>query len=253
MVEVKAGQWWTDKGSVAERHRILVRGLTRTGMVIVEWSDGKVSTLDLDYFLKFKEHLPECTSFDWVPEVYPQYRETFQPEEFAFVRLNDKNTFTYVKKDGSELPKDNMGCAWNHINDRPKITEAEALARIVKPEPKVEYPIYWTTTDTGRFAYYLQTSATHGRCVFLDGRLDHEYHMSPRETNCRTRLTEEQAKALIKKPEPKTRTVKVHTVAYGLDKLKFVSKVLDTELDGVKRDWRVLTILKTEEFEVPCE
>ena len=121
MVEVKAGQWWTDRGSVAERHRILVRGLTSGGTrVICEASGDRAYTLDLGYFLKFKEHLPECTSFEWVPE-------------------------------------------------------------------------------------------------------------------------------------PKTRTVKVHTVAYGLDKLKFVSKVLDTGLDGVKRDWQVLTILKTEEFEVPCE
>lgn len=193
MVEVKAGQWWTDKGSVAERHRILVRGLTRTGKVIVEWNDGKVSTLDLDYFLEYKEHLPECTSFEWVPEVYPQYRETYMPNVWAFVRLDTPSRYTYVRLDGTEDAQQLYSPAHHHISERAKLTEAEALARIVKPEPK------------------------------------------------------------IVKPKPKTRTVKVHTVAYGTYKLNFVSMVLDTELDGVKRDWEVLTILKTEEFEVPCE
>lgn len=252
MVEVKAGQWWTDKGSVAERHRLRICGLTWDGKrVIVEWNDGKVSTLDLDYFLKFKEHLPECTSFEWVPEVYPQYRETYQPEEFAFVRLDSPTQYTYVRRDGSELPKDNMGYAWNHISERNKLTEAEALAKIMKPE--VKYPIYWTTINPDEFAYLEQVDAENVRTVRKDGTANRAGAASRHEYDRRTRLTEEQAKALIKKPEPKTRTVKVHTVAYGLDKLKFVSKVLDTELDGVKRDWQVLTILKTEEFEVPCE
>lgn len=120
MVEVKAGQWWTEKGYTDKCHRLVVLGFTSKGDVVCEWNGSNASSLRLEYFLKFKEHLPDCTGWDWVPK-------------------------------------------------------------------------------------------------------------------------------------PETRTVKVHTVAYGLDKLKFVSKVLDTELDGVKRDWHVVTILKTEEFEVPCE
>lgn len=254
MVEVKAGQWWTDKGSVAERHRILVRGLTSGGKrVICEASDERVYTLDLEYFFKYKEHLPECTSFEWVPEVYPQYRVSFQPEKFAFVRLNDKHTFTYVRLDGKEDPPCGYGYAWGTINERTKFTEAEALARIVKPEPKVEYPIYWTTMNPDEYAYLEQVDAENVRTVRKDGTPNRPGKASHREYAQRTRLTEEQAEALIQKPKPKIRTVKVHTVAYGLDKLKFVSKVLDTELDGVKRDWHVVTILKTEEFEVPCE
>lgn len=140
MVEVKAGQWWTDKGSVAERHRLRIWGLTRTEKVVCEWSDGTVSTLGMGYFLQFKEHLPECTSFEWVPEVYPQYRETYVPNVRAFVRLDSPTQYTYVRLNGKEDPQQNFNAGWSNVNDRPKLTEAEALAKIVKPEPKVEYP-----------------------------------------------------------------------------------------------------------------
>ena len=136
MVEVKAGQWWTDKGSVAGRHRLRIWGLTRTEKVVCELSDGTVSTLGMDYFLKFKEHLPECTSFEWVPEVYPQYRETYMPNVWAFVRLDSPTQHAYVRLDGKEDPQQNFNAGWSNVNDRIKLTEAEALARIVKPEPK---------------------------------------------------------------------------------------------------------------------
>lgn len=59
-------------------------------------------------------------------------------------------------------------------------------------------------------------------------------------------------------PEPaksKTRTVKVHTVMYGISQQlgRNVMSVLDTELAGFKRDWKYVQVLKTEEYEVPCE
>lgn len=189
MSEVKAGQWWTDKGSVAGRHRILVLGVTRTLNVVVEYPNGSSSNLPMDYFQKYKEHLPECTGWDWEPEAYPQYRESYMPNVWAFVRLDSPAQYTYVRLDGTEDPNQEHRPGWDHINGRPKLTEAEALAKIVKPEPA----------------------------------------------------------------KPKTKTIKVHTVAYGYDKLKFVSKVLDTELDGVERDWKFIQVLKTEEYEVPCE
>lgn len=182
MLEVKAGQWWAEKGATAKDERILVRGITSTGQVICEWKGGVASSLRMDYFLQYKEHLPECTGWDWEPEVYPQYRETYEPDEFAFVRLDSPTQFTYVRKDGTEDPPDRHQYALEQINKRTKLTEAEALARIVK-----------------------------------------------------------------------TRTIKVHTVAYGYDKLRFVSNVLDTELGGVKRDWEVVQVLRTEEYEVSCE
>lgn len=182
MLEVKAGQWWTDKESVAARHRIFVLGVTRTFNVVVEYHDGSSNNLPMEYFLKYKEHLPECTGWDWEPVAYPQYRESYMPNVWAFVRLDSPTQYTNVRLDGKEDPKQEHHPSWDHVNKRTRLTEAEALAKIVK-----------------------------------------------------------------------TRTVKVHTVAYGYDKLKFVSNVLDSELDGVKRDWKYIQILKTEEYEVPCE
>lgn len=125
MSEVKAGQWWTEKGSTNKKDRILVRGTTSAGKVICEWADGDASSTPLDYFLKYKDLLPECTGWDW------------------------------------------------------------------EPEPA----------------------------------------------------------------RPKTRTVKVHTVMYGISPQlgRNVMSVLDTELAGFKRDWKYVQVLKTEEYEVPCE
>ena len=254
MVEVKAGQWWTEKGSVAERHRILVRGLTSGGKrVICEASDGTVSTLGMEYFQKFKEHLPECTSFEWVPEVYPQYRETLDPTSFAFVRLDNPSQYTMVWLNGTEAETVSIGHLVSIITKRTKLTEAEALARIVKPE--VKYPIYWTTVDPDEYAYLEQVDAGNVRTVKKDGTPNRPGKASHREYAQRTRLTEEQAKALIKKPEPALRKITLTTYVYGdtlpLEYVGFC--ITPDEVPEILRSWKYGRILKTEEFEVPCE
>lgn len=190
MLEVKAGQWWTEKGHFGRQYIVVVLVVSRAGKVFYEFHDGVVATSNKEFFFKNKEYLPECTGWDWEPAVYPQYRESYMPNVWAFVRLDSPTQYTYVRLDGTDDPSQEHRPGWDHINERTKLTEAEALAKIVKPEPA----------------------------------------------------------------KPKTRTVRVHTVAYGYyDKLKFVGNILDTELAGLKRDCKTVQVLKTEEYEVPCE
>ena len=182
MLKIEGGQWWTEKGVLDKTRRILVQGFSRQGRVICELHNGDASSMPTDFFLRCMEPIPECTGWDWMPAAYPQYRESYMPNVWAFVRLDSPTQYTYVRLDGTEDPSQDRRSGWDHINRRSRLTEAEALARIVE-----------------------------------------------------------------------TKTIKVHTVAYGYDKLKFVSNVLDTELDGVKRDWKYIQVLKTEEYEVPHE
>lgn len=135
MSEVKAGQWWTDRGSVAGRHRLLVLGVTRTFNVVIEYHDGSSNNLPMSYFLQYKEHLLECTGWDWEPEAYPQYRETECRNVFAFFRLDSPTQYTSVDIDGTESTVSDMPLLYEIVMNRTKLTEAEALARIVKPEP----------------------------------------------------------------------------------------------------------------------
>lgn len=253
MVEVKAGQWWTEKGYTDKCHRLVVLGFTSKGDVVCEWNGSNASSLRLEYFLKFKERLPDCTSFEWVPEVYPQYRETYIPNVWAFVRLDSPSRYTYVRLDGKEDAQQLYGPAHHHISERTMLTEAEALARIVKPEPK--YPIYWTTMNPDEYAYLEQVDAENVRAVKKDGTPNRPGKASHHEFLSRTRLTEEQAEALIQKPKPKTRTVKVHTVEMSdRPQDRFVSVgVNDEGLAKMRKNWRTVHVLKTEEFEVPVE
>jgi hypothetical protein len=42
MSEVEAGQWWTEKGSIGQKHRLCVIGFTTKGSVVVQWFGGRV-------------------------------------------------------------------------------------------------------------------------------------------------------------------------------------------------------------------
>lgn len=250
MVEVKAGQWWVHGVS---GHRVFVHGVSKRNSVLVEYKDGSAGGVDQPYFSRGHKHLPDCTGWDWVPEIYPQYRETVCRHDIAFLRLDSPARYSVVYLDGRVEHTCDDSTLYKMVANRAKLTEEEALARIVKPG--VKYPIYWTTIAPSDYAYLEQVDADNVRTVQKDGTPNRPGKASHHEFMSRTRLTEEQAKALIVKPKPKPalRKIKVHTVTFGCDELKFVSMVLDSELNSVKRDWACFTVLKTEEFEVPCD
>ena len=60
----QAGEWWqyTDV-------RIYVVGVKRNGHVVCEYRDGSIATL---VFMDWWQHLQDCDSFDWQPEVFTQ-------------------------------------------------------------------------------------------------------------------------------------------------------------------------------------
>lgn len=126
-----------------------------------------------------------------------------------------------------------------------------------KDLPPVEevYPQYWTTINPNKFAYVEMVDKYTMRSVLLDGTEYSKGPPGPGEFEGRTRLTKDEALAKIQKPKPVTKTIKVHTVLYGSSVMlaKCVIQVLDERLGDFKRGWKHVQILKTEEFEVPCE
>lgn len=89
---------------------------------------------------EFAEHLPDCTGFDWKPEVFPQYWSTGAPN-YAFVKRLDKGRCVFVDKDGKESV---VGAWYSRDSDgRTQLTEEQALAMLVK------WPRYFVINDEG--------------------------------------------------------------------------------------------------------
>lgn len=144
-VNVEAGQWWTDIQGADPKHRLLVRGLTQTGHVICEWNGGSVSTLGMNYFLQYKKPLPKCTGWDWEPMIYPQYRETTNTHDFAYVRVDGPRRVTYILIDGTpEVEQWSSAVAVDNILARPKLTKEQAEALVT------QRPDDWVVQDKVR-------------------------------------------------------------------------------------------------------
>ncbi len=133
------GEWWEH-----DSNRVLIVGKTRNGIAIAEYQDGSV--YEIENGENFK-HLPDCDSFDWQPETFPQYWTTVDnaSDPGAYVIRTSKTEFKVIDKDGttrrhsySWFPKDST--------DRTRLTQAEAEARVKNPEP-VESPDDWVTQD----------------------------------------------------------------------------------------------------------
>ncbi len=133
-MEPKRDQWWRLKGGKiafvafddkeirCSNSEVALRFLTyhkNKGNVFHHWRD----------LSEFAEHLPECTGFDWVPEMFPQYWST-GAWNFAFVKRIDKKRYVCVDKNG----KESGAGAWYASDEecRKQLTEEQALAMLVK-------------------------------------------------------------------------------------------------------------------------
>lgn len=86
------------------------------------------------------EHLPDCTGWDWEPEIFPQYWSTRSTHYAYLLRINAKRC-CLVDKKGNQLTDQ----PWYDKTDRAgrtQLTKEEALERLDKPEP-VESPDDW--------------------------------------------------------------------------------------------------------------
>ena len=189
--ETKAGRWIEHNESKARR---FIAGVKLNGDIIIELKSGGTSTLAVDWFKDWTVLPPECDSFDWQPETFPQYW-TWQPETFpqywttldssasntAFVKRYDSVRWHTVRRDGSESIDLGLSSDWNP-DGRKQITEAEALALLDQFE-QAESPDDWVTQDrvpvrigTDEFAWFWHDKQTLGPWRIASGALDWDNH-----------------------------------------------------------------------------
>ncbi len=202
-----AGEWWIHKLGVVRR----VIGTKRDGAAIFEDQFG-------DYYAvtDFSDwhHEPRCTGFDWVEqpaEVWPKYYVCDTWKTAAYIQRKSSGPLVIVNKDGSvEKPGRWWEKSDNYNVERRafvEVTESEAKSRLKPPavDPCEGYPRYWTTIPypETQIAYIRQDSPDRFTHVYKDGITENPCGMNERlDTTRRTRLTREQAEALIVNQDP---------------------------------------------------
>jgi len=130
----QAGEFWEWAG---ERLRII--GTRNDGRIVGE---NQAGGLEMSCHIFDMTHLPDCDSFDWQPETFPQWYEPLLDANAAYGIRTNKTELIVVHHDGRRVVR-----TWEPIDDhRKKITQSEAESRIKKPEP-VESPDDWVTQD----------------------------------------------------------------------------------------------------------
>ena len=95
-----------------------------------------------DYDIACLTHLPDCTGWDWEPETFPQYYKAVQ--DAAFVRRDSPTQSVAVWRSGAE---EFMPSPFDPKRYTQRLTEAEALALLGKPNQPAEDPEEWVIQD----------------------------------------------------------------------------------------------------------
>jgi hypothetical protein len=93
----QGGEYW-QKGL----RRLFIIGTTKNGLTVGETEFG---TLIPFMSIHDWQHLPDCDSFEWQPEVYPQYwtaKQTDSNRDVAFVELKQGGDWVQHYRDGGE-------------------------------------------------------------------------------------------------------------------------------------------------------
>ena len=96
--KIQPGQWWEKPGT-----RVFVVGLSLDGRIVAEREYGTIALLARgELYQDGWKHLPDCTGWDWQPEVYPQYWTTpdLSTSPVAYVLRTAEDTFFHVYADG---------------------------------------------------------------------------------------------------------------------------------------------------------
>ena len=138
----QAGEWWQQQDGT----RYLCIATNQRGETIWQVKDGGFRSLIGDHNWKHWQHLPDCTGWDWQPEVWPKwYVPTQSPrmsgcvKYIAYYRCDTKNGGITVHTDGSQFTWED----WDNPDMKKEVTEAEALARVTPQES----PDDWVTQD----------------------------------------------------------------------------------------------------------
>jgi hypothetical protein len=136
-----AGEWW----EIGSGFRVRVIGRKLDGIFLCEEMSGKVDRFDIKN--AHWTHLPDCDSFDWKPEVFPQYwttldRQSNSPMATAFIIRTSKHEWNLVRKDGVHGTFMGEVSNWSP-SGRTQLTKEQAEALLL---PK-ESPEDWVVQD----------------------------------------------------------------------------------------------------------
>ena len=123
-----AGEYWQK-----EYTRVCVIGTMKNGLTVGETEFGTLIS-----FLQIHDwqHLPDCDSFDWQPEVWPQYWTAINDITFAYCLRYAADKYCMIKRDGSRGPEN----IWYHVTSegRTQLTKEQAEAFVdCPPRPVV--------------------------------------------------------------------------------------------------------------------
>ena len=136
-----AGEWW----EIGSGFRVRVIGRKLDGIFLCEERSGKVDRFDIKN--AHWKHLPDCDSFDWKPEVFPQYwttleRQSNSPMATASIIRTSKHEWNLVRKDGVHGTFMGEVSNWSP-SGRTQLTKEQAEALLL---PK-ESPDDWVIQD----------------------------------------------------------------------------------------------------------
>lgn len=149
----RAGEWWF-RNDLSQR--IYFVGETVEGVMLYQSeAHGLIWKLNAD-MLEW-HHEPECTGWDWQPEVFPFYVGA-EYKENAYVRI-ERDGYVVVGLDGSEerlhkrseFPRD-----WQEKHDRPRLTKEQAESLVRKPQEPIPSDVYYSDADAN--FYHIETN-----------------------------------------------------------------------------------------------
>lgn len=125
----QAGEWWQKEDT-----RVCIVGTRKNGLTVGEMQSG---TLIPFMSIHGWQHLPDCDSFEWQPEVWPQYwttKDTDSMRDVAFIELKQDGDWVQHYRDGGEslmtvVPFQKKG--------RTQLTKEQAEALVDKPQTPV--------------------------------------------------------------------------------------------------------------------
>ena len=131
----QAGEWWQKDDT-----RLCIIGTKKNGLTVGETECGSLIP-----FMSIHgwQHLPDCDSFEWQPEVYPQYwttKDTDSTRDVAFVELKQGGDWVQHYRDGMKYL---MTVVPFQKKGRTQLTKEQAEALL----PPVESPDDWVTQD----------------------------------------------------------------------------------------------------------
>jgi hypothetical protein len=194
----QAGEWWQSQNKLL---RVFVIGIAPDGVPVV-------CEQDLDPYrgpnlAHYWQHLPDCTGWDWQPEVWPKW---YARTDDA-ISMREKKKIAYHRYDspnsGETFHTDGTSFTFEHATEDSKkieVTEAEALARVTPPET---FPQYWTAINNSLYAYCERFAADKYRLIMRDGTVGPDSPWFPDSGRDRKQITKEEAEALAVTPQVK--------------------------------------------------